>query len=63
MEKSTRSNAIGMHLGKPIYQMIENNGRKYVFDRLAECDWDGCPLQQLGKGELMLKSGLIYRQA
>ncbi len=63
MEKSTRSTAIGMHLGKTIYKIIENNGHQYVFDRLAECDLDGCPLQQLSKDELMLKSGLIYRQA
>jgi len=55
--------AIGSHLGKPIYKAFSSNGVQYVFDRIAECDMDGCPLQQLSKNELMLKSGLIYKQA
>ncbi|MBI3561485.1 MAG: hypothetical protein HY080_07200 [Gammaproteobacteria bacterium] len=52
---------IGSHLGKPIYSTIESEGHKYVFDRLAECDRDGCPLQQLQKNEVLFQPGLIYR--
>ena len=53
---------VGSHLGKPIYQTIINDGIKYIFDRIAECDHDGFPLQQLSKNEVMLKSGLIYKE-
>jgi len=55
--------AIGTHLGKPIFSTIESEDGKFVFDRLAECDRDGCPLQQLAKAELMFNPGLIYRPA
>ncbi|VAW98235.1 hypothetical protein MNBD_GAMMA21-1376 [hydrothermal vent metagenome] len=55
--------AIGTHLGKPIFSTIESEDGKFVFDRLAECDRDGCPLQQLAKAELMVNPGLIYRPA
>lgn len=55
--------AIGSHLGKPIFSTIESDDGKYVFDRLAECDRDGCPLQQLQKSEKMFNPGLIYRPA
>ena len=55
--------AIGTHLGKPIYESVEQQGNKYIFDRIAECDRDGCPLDQLKKGELLFQPGLIYRQA
>ena len=54
--------AIGSHLGKPIFQFIENRDGRYVFDRLAECDDEGCPLDQVKKGELLLHPGLIYRK-
>ena len=54
---------IGSHLGQPIYSTIEAEGHKYVFDRLAECDRDGCPLQQLQKNEILFQPGLIYRAA
>lgn len=53
---------IGSHLGKPIYDFVVQSGKKYIFDRLAECDRDGCPLDQLGKGELLFAPGLIYKQ-
>ena len=62
MNKQQASTTVGSHLGKPIYQTIISDGIQYIFDRIAECDFDGCPLQQLSKNELMLKSGLIYRQ-
>jgi len=54
---------IGTHLGKPIFSTIESDNGKFVFDRLAECDRDGCPLDQLKKNELMFHPGLIYRPA
>ena len=54
---------IGSHLGKPIYDSVIQSGRKYIFDRLAECDRDGCPLDQLQKNELLFTPGLIYRQS
>ena len=63
MKKEKFGPAIGSHLGKPIYETFSSNGIEYVFDRIAECDQDGCPLQQLAKNELMLKSGLIYKAA
>ncbi len=53
---------IGNHLGKPIFQFIEEQDTRYVFDRLAECDDEGCPLDQVKKGELLLHPGLIYRK-
>ena len=53
---------IGSHLGKPIYDFVVQSGKKYIFDRLAECDRDGCPLDQLRKGELLFSPGLIYKQ-
>jgi hypothetical protein len=54
---------IGSHLGKPIFSTIEKEGYKYVFDRLAECDNEGCPLTQLAKNEVLFRPGLIYRVA
>jgi len=62
VQKQTIGPAVGTHLGKPIYQTIVTDGIQYIFDRIAECDFDGCPLQQLAKNELMLKTGLIYKQ-
>jgi hypothetical protein len=54
---------IGTHLGKPIFSTIESDNGKFIFDRLAECDRDGCPLDQLKKNELLFQPGLIYRPA
>lgn len=54
---------IGSHLGKPIYESITQFEKKYKFDRLAECDRDGCPLDQLKKDEILFEPGLIYRAA
>ena len=56
-------NAIGSHLGKPIYDFVIQSGKKYKFDRLAECDTEGCPLDQLSKGEILFNPGLIYKLA
>lgn len=55
--------SIGTHLGKYIYKTIESEGIKYDYDRKAECDSDGCPLQQLSKNEVMFNPGLIYKKA
>ena len=52
---------IGSHLGKPIYESFVQQDEKYIFDRVAECDRDGCPLDQLEKNELMFLHGLIYK--
>ncbi|MCI0505383.1 MAG: hypothetical protein L0Z73_04670 [Gammaproteobacteria bacterium] len=54
---------IGFYLGKPIYDFVVQSGKKYVFDRLAECDREGCPLDQLNKDELLFAPGLIYKQS
>jgi len=56
-------NPIGTHLGKPIYDFVIQSGKKYIFDRLAECDAEGCPLDQLKKGELLFVPGLIYKKS
>ena len=55
--------AIGTFLGKPIYKTITEEERQYIFDRLADCDEDGCPLDQLNKDEVMMNPGLIYKIA
>lgn len=54
---------IGTYLGKPIYRSLEYNGNRYEYDRLASCNDEGCPLQQLGHNEVLFKPGLIYRLA
>jgi|AMFO01.1.fsa_nt_gi hypothetical protein len=53
---------IGSYLGKPIFEKIEDREATYVFDRIAQCDVEGCPLDQLDRGEMLLPPGLIYRQ-
>ena len=60
MNKSVYGPTVGSHLGKPIYQTIESDGIKYIFERMAEWDSDGCPLQQLAANEVMFNPGLIY---
>ena len=54
--------AIGSHLGKPIYESITDHEGKFVFDRVAQCDPEGCSLHQLKRGEILLSPGLIYKQ-
>ncbi len=53
---------IGSYLGKPIYKTIEAEGTKLQYVRKAECDSDGCPLDQLEQDEVMMKPGLIYKK-
>lgn len=54
---------IGTYLGKPIYHSLEYNGHRYEYNRIASCNDDGCPLQQLENDEVLFKPGLIYRLA
>ena len=63
MNKSVYGPTLGSHLGKRIYQTIESEGTKYNFERMAVCDSDGCPLQQLAANEVMFRPGLIYSKA
>lgn len=65
MNKFEYGQMIGSHLGKPIYETIKEpeEGVQYVFDRLAKCDAEGCPLDQVKKDELLLSPGLIYKKA
>ncbi len=55
--------SIGSHLGKPIYEFFQEQDICYIFDRLAQCDTEGCPLDQVKKNELLLNPGLIYKKA
>lgn len=63
MTKPVYGSSIGTHLGKPIYESIESDGVKYNYDRKAECDTEGCPLQQLANNEVLFNPGLIYKKA
>ena len=62
MKNNIDYTVIGTHLGKPIRKTIESDGNVFQYDRVAECDNDGCPLDQLNKDEVMLKAGLIYKR-
>ena len=61
MVKREYGEKIGSHLGQPIYKTITQFEKRYVFDRLAKCDVEGCPLDQLHKDEILFIPGLIYR--
>ena len=63
MSNSQNNRAIGSHLGKPIYETIQEEETQYTFDRIAKCDEEGCPLDQVKKNELLVKPGLIYKKA
>lgn len=54
---------IGSHLGKEIFKTVEDDYNTYIFDRIAEGDDEGYPLNQLKKNEVLFEPGLIYRQA
>ena len=54
--------SIGHYMGKPIFQSITGPDGTLVFDRIARCDEEGCPLDQLKQDEVMMAPGLIYRQ-
>ena len=63
MTKPLYGRTIGSHLGKPIYESFQDQDTRYVFDRLAKCDEEGCPLDQVKEGELLVNPGLIYKKA
>lgn len=52
---------IGNYMGKPIFETIQRADGTYVFDRIAAYADDGYPLDQLGKNEVLIPEGLIYR--
>lgn len=55
--------SIGTYQQKPIPAYVVNEvGNRFEFDRIAKTDRDGCaPLSQLGKWEIVIAPGLIYR--
>ena len=59
--QALRNSQVGNYLGQPIFKTIEVRNGTYVFDRIAECVDGEFPLDQLHKGELLIKPGLIYR--
>jgi hypothetical protein len=63
VSKSKLGRTIGSHMGKPIYESFQEQETRYVFDRLAKCDDEGCPLDQVKAGELLVTPGLIYKKA
>lgn len=63
MERPKRVPTVGTLFGKPIFESIISDDKRYVFDRLAECDAEGCTLDQLEANEILIRPGLIYRQA
>ncbi len=63
MKRRKYGAVIGSHLGKEIFETVEENSHKYIFDRIAVGDDDGYPLNQLKKDEVLFGTGLIYRQA
>ena len=52
---------IGNYLGQPIFETITSRNGTYVFDRIAESIDGEFPLDQLGKDEVLIRPGLIYR--
>ena len=62
MKNNIDYTTVGTYLGKAIRKTIEEDGNVFQYDRVAECDNDGCPLDQLNKDEVMLKAGLIYKR-
>ena len=58
---ANRGKQIGSHLGQPIYKTIEARDGTYIFDRIAQCVDGEFSLDQLGKNELLIRPGLIYR--
>jgi hypothetical protein len=63
MNKRDYGPVIGSHLGKAIYKFFREDNIQYIFDRLAKCDTEGCPLDQVRCDELLLAPGLIYKKA
>jgi hypothetical protein len=60
---ANRRPLLGNFLGQPIYETITAHDCTYVFDRIASNIDGEFPLEQLGKDELLIRPGLIYRPA
>ena len=58
---TNRQALVGDYMGQPIHETIESPNGTYVFDRIASNVDGEFPLDQLGKNELLIKPGLIYR--
>ena len=58
---AAKGNQIGNYLGHPIAEKIDTRNGTYVFDRIVEHIDGEYPLSQLGKDELLIRPGLIYR--
>ena len=58
-----RGPVVGTHMGRPIFESLEEQDNIYIFDRLAHCDADECSLDELKDNEIFVQPGLIYRQA
>lgn len=57
-------NSIGSHLGKPIYDVMEDTetNQQFTFVRIAKGDAEGYPLDQLKSNEVLFNPGLIYKK-
>lgn len=60
---ATKRSPVGDYLGQPIRETITSHNLTYVFDRIASNIDGEFPLEQLGKDELLILPGLIYRPA
>jgi hypothetical protein len=60
---SPKGSRIGNFLGQPIFETITAHNMTYVFDRIARYIDGEFPLEQLGKEEVLIRPGLIYRPA
>lgn len=58
---ASKRSPLGNYLGQPINETIVSHNRTYVFDRIASNIDGEFPLEQLGKDELLILPGLIYR--
>lgn len=62
MAQTTNQSArVGDFMGQPIRETITASTGTYVFDRIAKHVDGEFPLDQLGKDELLIRPGLIYR--
>ena len=61
MAQSAMRSQIGNYMGQPIFKTITSSNGTYVFDRIAKSVDGEFPLEQLGKDEVLIKPGLIYR--
>jgi len=60
-QTAIQSSQIGNCMGQPIFKTITSRDGTYVFDRIAKSVDGEFPLDQLGKDEVLIRPGLIYR--